>query len=151
MFLHVSQHYSARQIPGFLTVPYNFRPEELARFFRLHAEELFSERQKYEHYHDAMKEQVARLKAENNIELGFEEFSGNEDIYRKLLMAKRLGHYKLGEKLLVVPFDETDYKYFCREYGLSEEQSCHLLGRKAVLRIDFSDHEFREMVEKHNL
>lgn len=53
--------------------------------------------------------------------------------------------------MLVVPFDEIDYKYFCQEYKVSEEKSCYLIGRKLIMKIEFSDDDLKGVMEREGL
>lgn len=75
----------------------------------------------------------------------------NTDIYRKVLMTKRLSHYRLKERTLVVPFDQVEYQYFCKEYGLSEEVTCHRVGKKVVMKIEFSDSDFKDLIDREDI
>ena len=86
-----------------------------------------------------MKGLVESLKTENKLSVELGEFKNNSDIARKYLMVKRLSHHRAEVDTLVVPFDEIDYRYFCEEYGVDSGVSCHVMGSKVVMMIEFSD------------
>lgn len=48
IFLFVSKGYSNSQVPGFLTIPFNYDPEELINFYEENSEEILDIRIKYD-------------------------------------------------------------------------------------------------------
>lgn len=50
--LYVTTYYSATEIPGFFSVPYNFKPVELLEQFQQVKHIILKEREKYEQNYD---------------------------------------------------------------------------------------------------
>lgn len=50
--LYVSTHYDGTEIPGFFTVPYNFKAEELGRKYEQLIDTILEERMKFENFYD---------------------------------------------------------------------------------------------------
>ena len=95
MCIYVTTHYSATEIPGFLSVPYNFKPVELLEQFQQCKHIILQEREKYEQNYDLFLDLSKELATHNKIKVKLPGFKNNSDLTAKIITIKRLAKVKL--------------------------------------------------------
>jgi hypothetical protein len=116
--LYVTSHYSATDIPGFFSVPYDFKPLELLQQFHQCKPLILQEREKYEQNYDLFQDLVKELAA-NKLKVKLPEFKNNSDLANKVIAVKRLAKVRVEREIEVNFFEHEDFKILCKEYQLA--------------------------------